>query len=207
MSISPDGKFVAGINNAKKDRQFLMTYKVENREAFYYEPLQYGDVYDYAWASDNKLIYNVSIKKSYYFHMGVIDREMKNNNPFNYKYVGHIVDGIPADSTRSLIMRYDRAYNTFLRYVDLETVQIKNVKIKFKGMIFDCKTDLLGIPKLIISYQRGNAGIIDLHYFDPATKSWCSSYVPDKFKRNEFSIIALAQVRQLLHENGDSVLI
>jgi acetyl esterase/lipase len=172
VSLSLDGEFAAAIYSNEKDRQLLMTKNIRTGEEFTLKERNNGDIYNYMWASNNKIIYNVSKKKLYHLHMGVIDRSLRKKKIFCFSDVGWPVDGLLNDSNHVLIMkRHGSSYITMGKF-NIETLKHKKIEYGIKGLLIHCVADFSGQPRIIGLYQKGTSGEFSFFYKDSKNSSW-----------------------------------
>ncbi len=172
VSLSPDGQFVAAIYSNEKDRQLLMTKHIFSQEEFLLKERNNGDIYRYRWASNTRIVYNVSKMKLYHLHMGVIDRTLKDKNVFCFKNVGWPVNGLINDTNHAMIKIRDRSSYTTIGRINVHTLKYNKIDHGIKGLLDHCIIDFDGNLRVISTYQKGNDGQFQYYYRNSKKDSW-----------------------------------
>lgn len=198
VTLSMDGKFIAAIHTNEKDRQLLMTRNIKTGEEFYLKERNNGDIYNYVWASNNRIVYNVSKMKMYHMHMGVIDRRLEKKEIFCFDAVGWPVDGLLNDSNQILLLKHYRGSYRTIGFENINTFNYKKLEYGIKGMLMNCITDIRGRPKTLSIYKKGNAGTESLYYYDGGSNLWKGLNT-----KKEFNILKASQNGRKLYVTAE----
>lgn len=176
VSLSLDGDYAAAIYTNEKDKQILMTYAIASGKKNYLKLFKKGDIYNYEWASNTHLVFNVSKQKRYYSYMGSVDRDCIKRNSFLFDKWSHPIDGLLNDPDRFLVWKRDHSNYSMLGHINISTGKYKKLGHDIPGTIFYWETDFSGEPRIAYAYTRGNKGNLAIFHLYKGTDSWQPLY-------------------------------
>jgi dipeptidyl aminopeptidase/acylaminoacyl peptidase len=174
-SLSLDGLYFAALYS-DSDQTSLMTLNLQTKQAGRTAVAEYCDVYDYHWASNETIIYEISRRKQWAEAVGVVGRNLQDAKTLIENRPVTVVDGLVHDKEHALLWLRnapdDNMQSEDLRVVNIVTGRFGEPQANFPGRVLEWYTDMCGFPRLARAYRKGCEGREDFYFRSAIHSSW-----------------------------------